>query len=98
VDWYRIGVPIETRTYEITGLAPAFPYQWQVLKDVLANAVEVPYEILTVGAVPQKRPIECVRALYRSNAEADMLDPRPLPLGEVESLALPCESRILAAK
>jgi hypothetical protein len=95
-DWYRIGVPIETRTYEITGLAPAFRYQWQALKDVLANAVEVPYETLTVGAVPQKRPIEWVRALYRSNAEAASLAPSCLPLGVVESLVLPCESYKLA--
>jgi RHS repeat-associated protein len=95
-DWYRIGVLIETRTYEVTGLPMMFPYQLETLRTQLAAATEVPYETLTVGAGLQKRPIEWVRALYRSNAQANTLDPTPLPLGEVESLALPCESFKLA--
>jgi RHS repeat-associated protein len=96
VDWYRIGVPIETRTYEVTGVPIVFPYQLETLRSQLAAASEVPYETLTVGAAPQKRVIEWVRALYRPNAQANTLDPTPLPLGEVESLALPCESFKLA--
>jgi RHS repeat-associated protein len=96
VDWYRIGVPIETRTYEVTGVPMVFPYQLETLRSQLAVASEVPYETLTVGTAPQKRAIEWVRALYRPNAQANTLDPTPLPLGEVESLALPCESFKLA--
>jgi RHS repeat-associated protein len=95
-DWYRIGVPIETRTYEVTGLPLVFPYKLETLRTNLATATEVPYETLVVGDLVQKRPIEWVRALYRPNAQANTLDPTPLPLGEVESLALPYESYKLA--
>ena len=95
-DWYRIGVPIATRTYEITGLPKLFPYSWSTLRTQLETATEVSYETITEGATPQKRLIESVRSRYRANAEANTLDPTPLPWGEVESLALPCESFKLA--
>ncbi len=95
-DWYRLGVPIATRTYEITGLPQRFPYSWSMLRTQLESATEVSYEIVTEGAIPQKRLIESVRSRYRANAEAHTLDPTPLPWGEVESLALPCESFKLA--
>jgi RHS repeat-associated protein len=96
VDWYRIGVPIETRTYEVTGLPIAFPYKLETLRIDLATASAIAYETVVVDDLVQKRPIEWVRALYRPNAQATTLDPTPLPLGEVESLALPCESFKLA--
>jgi len=96
LDWYRIGVPIETRTYEITGVPVAFPYPLETLRTQVAVATEATYETLAVGATAQKRPIEWVRSLYRPNAQANTLDPIPLSLGEVESLALPCESFKLA--
>ncbi|NJO96204.1 MAG: toxin [Pleurocapsa sp. CRU_1_2] len=95
-DWYRIGVPIETRTYEVTGLPIAFPYKLEALQTDLATAAEIDYETVVVDDLIQKRPIEWVRALYRSNDQANTLDPTPLPLGEVDSLALPCESFKLA--
>lgn len=95
-DWYRIGVPIATRTYEITGLPKLFPYSLETLRTQLESATEVSYETVTEGANPQKRSIESVRSRYRANAEANTLDPTPLPWGEVESLALPCESFKLA--
>ncbi|XHX76331.1 MAG: SpvB/TcaC N-terminal domain-containing protein [Stenomitos frigidus ULC029] len=94
--WYRIGVPIETRTYEVTGLPIAFPYKLETLRTDLATATEIAYETVAVSDRIQKRPIEWVRSLYRPNAQANTLDPTPLPLGEVESLALPCESFKLA--
>jgi hypothetical protein len=96
VDWYRIGVPIETRTYEVTGLPIAFPYQLETLRTDLATATEIAYETVAVDDIVHKRPIEWVRSLYRSNVDADRLDFTPLPLGEVESLALPGESFKLA--
>ncbi|MFM7439718.1 MAG: toxin TcdB middle/N-terminal domain-containing protein, partial [Snowella sp.] len=95
-DWYRLGVPIATRTYEITGLPKQFPYSLETLRTQLETATEVSYETVTEGATPQKRLIESVRSRYRANAEANTLDPTPLPWGEVESLALPCESFKLA--
>jgi RHS repeat-associated protein len=96
VDWYRIGVPIETRTYEVTGLPISFPYKLETLRTDLATATAIAYETVAVGDRVEKRPIEWVRALYRPNAQATTLDPTPLPLGEVESLALPYESFKLA--
>ncbi|MFM2304159.1 MAG: hypothetical protein RLZZ135_1569 [Cyanobacteriota bacterium] len=95
-DWYRLGVPIETRTYEVTGLPIAFPYKLETLRADLATATEIAYETVAVDDLIQKRPIEWVRALYRSNVDANKLDPTPLPLGEVDSLALPGESFKLA--
>ena len=59
------------------------------------TAPEIAYEQFSDGTL-QKWLIERVRALYRSNNQANMLDPTPLPLGEVESLALPCESYKMA--
>jgi len=96
VDWYRIGVPIETRTYEVTGLPIAFPYNLETLRTDLATATEIAYETVAVDDRVQKRPIEWVKALYRPNDQANRLDPVPLLLGEVQSLALPYESYKLA--
>ncbi|MEP0919547.1 FG-GAP-like repeat-containing protein [Leptolyngbya sp. DQ-M1] len=99
-DWYRIGVPIETRTYEITGLAvtglPVFaPFQLNFIREQIQAATEIPYEASATTGI-QKRVIEQVRSRYRPNSQANTLDPTCLPLGEVESLALPCESFKLA--
>lgn len=111
-DWYRIGVPIETRTYEITGLEvtglPSFvPFTLDFIRNKLKEIEtrlqapnstpkpEIDYEEVPDGSL-QRRLIERVRSLYRKDNEANTTDPMPLPLGEVESLALPCESFKLA--
>jgi hypothetical protein len=104
-DWYRLGLPIETLTYEITGMpwtagqrfAIADFYTQDATGQVsgFVTAPEIAYEQFPDGTL-QKRSIERVRALYRSNNQANTLDPTPLPLGEVDSLALPCESYKLA--
>ncbi|MCY7282017.1 MAG: toxin, partial [Cyanobacteria bacterium CAN_BIN43] len=100
-DWYRIGVPIETRTYEITGIDPPQPTflrgeeSFGEIREQLGSAVEIPYETIATTGV-QKRLIERVRALYRRDSEANTFDPMPLPLGQIDSLALPCESFKLA--
>ncbi|MBD1930315.1 MULTISPECIES: SpvB/TcaC N-terminal domain-containing protein [Cyanophyceae] len=104
-DWYRLGLPIETLTYEITGISSTAGQQF-IIPDFYAKdaadqvsgfvtAPEIPYDQFPDGTL-QKRLIERVRALYRRNDQANTLDPTPLPLGEVESLALPCESYKLA--
>lgn len=104
-DWYRLGLPIETLTYEITGM-PWTAGQRFVIADFytqdatgqvsgFVTAPEIDYEQFPDGTL-QKRLIERVRALYRSNNQANTLDPTPLLLGEVDSLALPGESYKLA--
>jgi RHS repeat-associated protein len=93
-EWYRIGVPVETTTSEITGL-PVPPRGVLSADDVLAKlatATEVPYEGAATGGV-QRRIVERLRALYYreySDLAAyrdDLLG--PLPLGEITRHALP---------
>ena len=100
IDWYRIGVPIETKTYEITGLSSEFPYQLefirQEIQELFANpGTEIPYESFPDGT-SQRRLVEQARTLYRPNRQANTVNPESLPLGEIESLALPAESFKLA--
>lgn len=105
VAWYRIGVPIETRTYELTGYVktgnrfqiadfvrpdPTNPKVYLLRLDSEVNYENQP----TSGR--QRRVIEWVRSRYRPNNQANTTDPTLLPLGEVESLALPGESSKLA--
>lgn len=99
-SWYRLSLPVETRTYEITGLGSAFPYDLETIRaqlQALANdpAAEIPYETFPDGSL-QRRRVEQVRVLYRPNDQAHTTDPAHLPLGAVESLALPYESYRLA--
>ena len=103
--WYRIGVPIETRTYELTGYSKTgtrFQLSDFVQPDPanLGEFVhifdsEVNYEDQPTSG-KQRRLIEQVRSRYRPNSQANSTDPTLLPLGEVESLALPGESYKLA--
>lgn len=95
-DWYRIGVPIETRTYEITGLISTIPFALDFIRSQLPTASEIAYEELPTSGTLQKRLIERVRTLYRQDSEANTTDPTPLPLGQIDSLALPYESFKLA--
>jgi RHS repeat-associated protein len=105
VNWYRIGVPIETRTYELTGYSPT-GNRFQIADFVKPDPAnpgkfthifdrELNYEDRPTNG-KERRPIEWVRALYRPNNQANTLDPTPLALGTFESLALPCESFKLA--
>ncbi|MEG4576207.1 SpvB/TcaC N-terminal domain-containing protein [Microcoleus sp. N3A4] len=95
-DWYRVGVPIETRTYEITGLTSTIPFALDFIRSQLLNAIAILYEAVPTSGTLQKRLIERVRTLYRKDSEANTTDPTPLSLGEIDSLALPCESFKLA--
>ena len=91
--WYRLGIPVESLTYEITGLVrrgQSF-YTLSELRDAARDAVEIPYEARPTGGILQKRPIERVRSFYYKNDLSG-----PLPLGQIESLALPYESLQLA--
>ncbi len=95
-NWYRIGIPIETITYEITGLPAATLYTLEEVREHLASASSLAYEATPTAGVLQKRVIEQVRTFYRADSQANTTDPARLELGEVESLALPCESFKLA--
>ena len=94
--WYRVGIPIESCTYEISALCHDLPFTVNSFLQQLSTAEEIFYEQEVLSDRPQKRLIERTRTLYRKNKDANTTDPSALPLGEVESLALPCESFKLA--
>ena len=97
-DNYRTPLPSETRAYELIGFKPAndanrFSLDEWVWDDfaLLNEAVEINYEEKADLSRKQKRLIENVRTRYRKNDLTDLL-----PLGVIESLALPGESYNLA--
>ena len=97
-DNYRTPVPCETHTYELTGFIPAlnalrFSFDEWVENGFarINNAVEINYEEQADVIKSQKRLIEHVRTRYRTNDLTALL-----PLGALESLALPGESCKLA--
>jgi len=96
---YRTPLPSESRTYELGGLVltageTRFGFD-ELLNAVVAAAALAYEETLTAG---QKRLIEHVRTLYRPDdlgaAQGNPL--ALLPLGQLQSLALPGESYKLA--
>jgi RHS repeat-associated protein len=94
LTWYRIGLPAETRTYELTGLSlatNAILFTSDQLLAGAANATEIPYEATPNNTVTQKRLIGRVRTLYRKDDLSD-----PLTVGQAESLALPYETYKMA--
>jgi RHS repeat-associated protein len=83
--WYRIGLPVETRLFELTGIAPAGGALFDpasLLAAALA-AAEIPYEATPSQTSPQKRLIKRSRMLYLGD---DLTG--PLPAGHVDSLGL----------
>ncbi len=97
-DDYIVGVPSETRTYEITGLAPSAGalFSWRELFEATREGgseelEEIPYEEIPTAGLRQKRLVERLRTLYyrRDGTGA-------LPLHEVEAPALPYERYALA--
>jgi len=93
-DAYRAPLPCESRSYELTGLTLPAGRDRFALDDLLnagPGAAAIAYEESPAAGVLQKRLIEHVRTLYRRNDLAGAL-----PLGQLESLALPFESYKLA--
>lgn len=89
-DAYRTPLPCESRSYELTGLALSTGHDRFTLDDLLTagtTAVSIAYEQTPAPGVPQKRLIEHVRTLYRSDDLSVSL-----PLGKAQSLALPFEA------
>ncbi|WP_052496452.1 SpvB/TcaC N-terminal domain-containing protein [Pedobacter lusitanus] len=70
-DHYRLRLPSEAMTYELKGLIKTgFYYKPEDFDQVLSTAVEVAYHQLNVNPAPgtiQKRLIEHIRTIYRSN-------------------------------
>lgn len=106
IGWYRAGVPVETVTWELTGVqAPALPrpaYEdrvadWQAhseaIRQVITRAAPQPYEATPDAAQERRRLIEAQRVRYYDD-EAD--PPAPLPLGAIGSRALQFETYRLA--
>ena len=106
-DDHRTPLPCESRTYELTGtikwqgdypkalekyFAPrSQPLRSDEILDAGTTAIALDYEQDPTAGVAQKRLIEHVRTYYRRNDLAGAL-----PLGELQSLALPFESYKLA--
>ena len=94
-DTYRLPVPYQMRSWEVTGITPAGDYfTLAELKNrnlVGAGATEIPYHQVADGVTAQKRLVECVRTLFF----ADDLS-SPLALGLQGRLALKFESYKLA--
>jgi RHS repeat-associated protein len=93
-DDYRAPLPCEARTYELTGVVPPLGSSRFTLNGLLAVAVaaaSISYEQSPPPNAPRKRLIGHARTLYRRD---DLKG--ALPLGQLQTLALPFESYELA--
>ncbi|MFB2833323.1 SpvB/TcaC N-terminal domain-containing protein [Floridanema evergladense] len=94
-DQYRLRLPCEVKTYELTGIIPSsgFYYTLKELqqKNIANTILEIPYHVFPNHTIPQKRLVEQVRMLYFS----DNLE-TPLIWGELNALGLPYETYKLA--
>lgn len=86
---YHLPVGYESLTYELTGITPAVGDYFSItdIKHGFEQAVVIPYEAIPTGSTKEKRLIAQARTLLLKN---DMSG--PLPLGTLESLALPYQS------
>jgi RHS repeat-associated protein len=95
VDSHRVRLPSEAKTYELKGVTKSGPlYIVGNFDNILLAAQEVSYHQIETNPAPgtsQKRLIEHIRTIYRSNNLKD-----PLPLHQLQSLALSFESYQLA--
>jgi RHS repeat-associated protein len=88
---YRLRVPYETRSYEITGVSPASDlFKFDAIKTHIAGTIEIGYEVVADGVTPQKRLLSHRRTLFLDN------NLNPLPLGQWDSLGLGYQSYQLA--
>ena len=92
-DAYRTPLPAEVKTYELTAptLKGATPLDFSTVDAIVASTSEIAYEAQPDPQQSNKRLIEQVRTLYRKDDLSGFL-----PLGQVESMALPGESYKLA--
>lgn len=93
-DDHRSPLPCESRTHELTGLSlpPANNrFTFDDVLDKAATAIPLDYEKIPTAGIVQKRLLKHVRTYYRRDDLA-----AALPLGNLQSLALPFESYKLA--
>ena len=80
---YRLRAAYESRSFEITGVAPAAGlFTMSELDAAIASAAVIDYEIVATGASAQKRLIGMERLVFRDDSLA------ALPLGQLGSLGL----------
>jgi RHS repeat-associated protein len=90
-DTYRLRVPFESRSYQITGIAPSGTlFQFDELETKIAAAAPIDYEVIAGGSNAQKRLLSQSRTLFLDNTL------NPLPLGQWDSLGLAHQSYRLA--
>ncbi|MGC4065059.1 MAG: toxin TcdB middle/N-terminal domain-containing protein [Polyangiaceae bacterium] len=90
--WYRASVQFEQRTWELTAMVPPTgTLLWTVesFTDALQGLPETPYE--TPVTTRARRLVEHKQQTFCANDGTT-----ELPLGAIESLALPCQSYQLA--
>ncbi len=87
---FRLGVPIEARTFELTGQVgdPTQPWSWQQLVEAIDAAPEVPHETDVAPGQQVRRLLTRQRSFYY----ADDLT-TAAPLGDPGARALPYEAR-----
>jgi RHS repeat-associated protein len=93
-DDHYLPLPCEGRSYELTGLnltSQRKRFGLEQLGTAGASALPIEYQEKPTSATIQKRLIGHLRILYR---QSDFVE--PLPLGRLESLAVPFESYKLA--
>jgi len=90
---YRLGVPVEARSFELMGQVgnPLQPWSWQELATALDVASEVAFETDVAPGQQVRRLLGRQRTLYYTD---DLLG--AASLGEPGALALPFEARSVA--
>ncbi|HEU4706052.1 MAG TPA: SpvB/TcaC N-terminal domain-containing protein [Solirubrobacterales bacterium] len=85
-DWYRLGLPVEHRSYELTAIEPdpsTGIFTPEALASAASAAAEIPKEEEPTPGTPQRRLLSRRRTIYLRDDLSG-----PLAPGAVESLAL----------
>ena len=91
---YRLRQLCESRSYELTGVAPAAAFfMLEELHNAFASALALGYEETTHAALVEKRLLGQQRTLFAGNASPGAA----LPLGQLESLGLVHAGHALAS-
>ena len=85
---YRIGIPIQGQTFEITGISPEGAiFLKSELHDAIQTAVNIPYHSVPLGSIVEKRLLEQSRIYYYDNDLKERL-----PFGAINKWAFPYQS------
>ena len=83
-DAYRIGLPVETRGFQLTGVAPTGTlYDPVALGAAAPAAAEIAYEAAPDGVTAQRRLVSRQRTIYRRDDLSG-----PLPQGTADPLGI----------